>query len=83
MPVAERRKIQATISNVHVSNVDAFKTEDFGGVAEELTTEFDDSLSNRAEVPDFGLLESCHQLSKSIVEVLFLVPGKIFRGAEV
>lgn len=76
-------KVQATISCVHASDVDTFKTEDFGIVPEESTTKFDDGLGDGTEVPDFGLLESCYQLSKSIVEVLFLIPDEIVRGAEV
>lgn len=75
--------VQATISYVHASDADTFKTEDFGGIAEKSTTKFDDGLSDRTEISDFGLLESCHQLSKSIVEILFSIPNQIVRGAEV
>lgn len=63
--------------------MNTFKAKDFGGVAEKLTTEFDDSLSNRAEIPDFGLLETCNQLSKAIVEILLLLPVEIVRRTEV
>lgn len=75
--------VHATIRYFHASDADTFKTENFGGIAEKSTTEIDNGLSDRAEISDFGLLESCHQLSKSIVEVFFLIPDQIVRGAEV
>lgn len=81
--VAERIRVQATINHAPASDVDTLETEDFGGVAEESTTEFDNGLCDCAKVPDSGLLKTGHQFSESIVEVLFLVPSEIVRGAKV
>lgn len=64
------------------SDGDAFEVKDLGGIAEEPATKFDDSLGDRLEVSNLGLLEGRNQLPQSIVKVLLLVPHQVVRAAE-
>lgn len=64
------------------SDCNAFEVKDFGGIAEETATEFDNALGDSLEVSNLGLLEGRNQLPQSIVKVLLLIPHQVFRAAE-